>query len=73
MLAKYMIFGLLLVLMANVAEADSQKKDQQEQEKPSLELLEFLGEWETDSGKWIDPSTMDQIVLPEQGSKDSEK
>jgi len=70
---KYMIFGLLLVLMANVAEADSQKRDQQEQEKPSLELLEFLGEWETDSGKWIDPSAMDQIVLPEKGSKDSEK
>ena len=73
MLAKYMIFGLLLVLMANVAEADSQKKDQQEQEKPSLELLEFLGEWETDSGKWIDPSAMDQIALPEQGSNDREK
>ncbi|MEK6748638.1 MAG: hypothetical protein AABY83_05465 [Pseudomonadota bacterium] len=22
---------------------------------PSLELLQFLGEWETHDGKWVDP------------------
>jgi hypothetical protein len=26
---------------------------------PSLELLEFLGEWETDEGHWIDPTQFD--------------
>ena len=26
---------------------------------PSLELLEFLGEWETDNGYWIDPTQFD--------------
>lgn len=25
------------------------------QEKPSTELLEFLGEWETEQGEWFDP------------------
>jgi len=24
-------------------------------EKPSMELLEFLGEWQTDDGDWVDP------------------
>ena len=24
-------------------------------ERPSMELLEFLGEWQTDDGEWIDP------------------
>ena len=24
--------------------------------RPSLDLLEFLGEWETDSGEWLDPT-----------------
>ena len=33
----------LLVVAAEVAEA------------PSLELLEFLGNWETDEGDWQDP------------------
>ena len=26
---------------------------------PTLELLEFLGEWETDEGYWIDPTQFD--------------
>jgi hypothetical protein len=32
---------------------------QQEQEQgPSLELLEFLGQWETDDGEWIAPQDL---------------
>ena len=32
---------------------------QQEQEQgPSLELLEFLGQWETDDGEWIAPEDL---------------
>ncbi len=30
-----------------------------EEPSPSLELLEFLGEWETDGGHWIDPTEFD--------------
>ena len=27
-------------------------------DSPSLELLEFLGEWETDDGAWVDPFSL---------------
>jgi hypothetical protein len=28
---------------------------------PSVELLEFLGAWETDEGRWIDPMLFDPM------------
>ena len=34
-------------------------------ETPSMELLEFLGDWETTDGDWIDPEEMEQIELQE--------
>ncbi|MCH7501481.1 MAG: hypothetical protein IH886_16035 [Nitrospinae bacterium] len=34
-------------------------------ETPSMDLLEFLGDWETDDGEWIDPEEMEQIELQE--------
>jgi hypothetical protein len=34
-------------------------------EAPSMELLEFLGAWETADGEWIDPEEMEQIELQE--------
>ena len=39
---------LLLVTIALDARAESD-------EKPSMELLEFLGEWQTKDGEWVDP------------------
>ena len=39
---------LLLLTIALDARADSD-------EKPSMELLEFLGEWQTKDGEWVDP------------------
>ena len=27
----------------------------QQDEQPSMEFLEFLGEWENDRGEWVDP------------------
>lgn len=39
---------LLLVTIALDARADSD-------DKPSMELLEFLGEWQTKDGEWVDP------------------
>jgi hypothetical protein len=29
------------------------------EETPSVELLEFLGEWETSQGQWVDPLELD--------------
>lgn len=33
--------------------------------EPDLELLEFLGSWETDDGEWVDPSVwVDELEAP---------
>ncbi|GJL77368.1 MAG: hypothetical protein NPINA01_03570 [Nitrospinaceae bacterium] len=42
---------------------ESQRK--KAQEIPSLEFLEFLGEWETEDGRWIDPEELEKMSLPE--------
>lgn len=44
----------------------------EESEMPSLELLEFLGDWETDDGEWIDPEELEQIALSDQEQKNNE-
>lgn len=31
---------------------------EEEGESPSLEFLEFLGQWETDEGEWISPEDL---------------
>ena len=42
----------LFVLLLSVAFDANAASD----EKPSMELLEFLGEWQTDNGEWVDPT-----------------
>lgn len=37
---------------------------------PSMELLEFLGEWESEDGEWIDPLLLDEMPIPERESSD---
>jgi len=41
----------LIVLLITIA-LDAKAADD---EKPSMELLEFLGEWQTKDGEWVDP------------------
>ena len=41
----------LFVLLISIA-LDANAADE---EKPSMELLEFLGEWQTKDGEWVDP------------------
>jgi len=36
------------------------------------ELLEFLGQWETDDGNWIDPTDLDWLITPNQESKNDD-
>ena len=47
----------------------------EEAERPSLELLEFLGDWETDDGEWVDPEELEQIAITdqEQGYEDEQQ
>ena len=42
-------------------------------EIPSLEFLEFLGEWETEDGRWIDPEEIDKMSLPDSEKKNEEE
>ncbi|MCH7623130.1 MAG: DUF3619 family protein, partial [Nitrospinae bacterium] len=64
MLVKLYLMGTVFMLtilstpaQAQQAESTQTSKRQQEPgpEIPSLEFLEFLGEWETEDGSWIDP------------------
>jgi hypothetical protein len=60
---------LLLGLLSSPAlaqEPDQNREATEEMEMPSLELLEFLGDWETEDGEWIDPEELEQIVVTDQ-------
>jgi hypothetical protein len=67
---------LLQHLLSPVAAAAAEEKTfeerpsppvtRQAQGEPSMELLEFLGEFETDSGEWIDPAEIDAMPEPSQ-------
>ena len=37
------------------------------------ELLEYLGQWETDEGSWIDPSDLDWLLQPDQETGNDEE
>lgn len=41
----------------------------EEEEQPSQELLEFLADWETSEGRWIDPTELDQWPVPDKEEK----
>ncbi|MEE9529672.1 MAG: hypothetical protein V3W52_01680 [Syntrophobacteria bacterium] len=51
----------------------SQPSKDNSQDSSFRELLEFLGQWETDDGKWVNPTDLDWLLTPEQESKDDEK
>ena len=51
----------------------SQQSKDNSQDSSFRELLEFLGQWETGDGKWIDPTDLDWLLTPEQESNDEQK
>lgn len=54
---RLLLFAMFTVPVLTLAdEADT---------SPSMELLEFLGEWETDEGEWISPDELDNDYLVE--------
>ena len=84
MLEKILWVGALLILTATQAQADwpdkpSEQDRPAEQDEPSipnstsdapsLEFLEFLGDWETADGQWTDPA---EFAVPEQETNDEE-
>ena len=82
MLVKFFpfVFAFWLTFMpAPVVGADGQLPANMQQSKDIsqddsfFELLEFLGQWETDDGTWVDPTDLDWLMTPAQESKDDEK
>ena len=71
----FMLTILSTPALAQQAESAQTSKRQQETgpENPSLEFLEFLGEWETEDGRWIDPEELDQMSLPDTEKKNEEE
>jgi len=73
-------FLLLAILIMAASPAIGQNQDPQPNQvtvasdddtsMPSMELLEFLGEWETEDGEWIDPVLLDEIPLPDREYSD---
>ena len=71
-------FWLALVLAtglntAMVYAGDPPPGKDNDAEAPSLEFLEFLGDWETDDGEWIDPEELEQIETIDQEQDDNEE
>lgn len=64
------LWGTVCLLVMLGSPAFAQQPD--EAELPSLEFLEFLGDWETEDGEWIDPEELEEIALsdPEQNYED---
>jgi hypothetical protein len=52
---RHSLLLLSMILFSPLLQAETQEDD----EAPSLELLEFLGEWETSDGEWIDPEELE--------------
>ena len=64
---KYLAEAWLLGLcIAGAAQAAPEKSNDP---LPSLELLEFLGEWQTSKGEPIDPLQLQEPELPDESPK----
>lgn len=55
------------------SEQTGKRQEKTGPEIPSLEFLEFLGEWETEDGRWIEPEEVDKMSLPDTEKKNEEK
>lgn len=53
----------MLLMVSGARAADQHGADPLTEAPPPLELLEFLGQWETDDGEWIDPQELEDPAL----------
>jgi len=62
-------FGLQLfyitMILVSVTGARPGFAEQENDDMPGLEMLEFLADWETADGQWIDPVILQQEELKE--------
>lgn len=45
----------------------------EEVDAPSMELLEYLGSWESGNGEWVDPMELVDVPFAQLEHEDSEK
>ncbi|MGK0179608.1 MAG: hypothetical protein ACI8PD_001409 [Nitrospinales bacterium] len=74
-LVKKFVMATLLFLtclpQTHALEPEEVESSQTEQESPSLDFLEFLGEWETEDGEWIAPDDLENMPLNENEDDDT--
>jgi hypothetical protein len=82
MLVRYLVLAVVLLLSFTAAKVmgdegqsptGSQQSSVNSQDSSFGELLEFLGQWETGDGKWVDPTDLDWLLTPEEESKDEQE
>ena len=72
-----LLICIVLCLIFNIMPAQAQtEKPSSEQEpqveQPSLELLEFLGSFETQDGQFLDPTELDDLPVSTEEASDEE-
>jgi len=56
-------FSLLIIALVLLSPVEGLATElDEESETPSMELLEFLAEFETDDGSWVGPSVLESMV-----------
>lgn len=60
----WMLLVLLPLTPAGSCQAEENEKTREE--LPSMEVLEFLGEWQTGEGVWFDPTEKEPPQAPAQ-------
>ena len=67
------LLGLCLLCGNPSAQTETEEESGEEIDPVSLEFLEFLGEWETANGEWLDPTELDSesddTPAPEDGDE----
>lgn len=61
-------FGLLFILLTLTPAIGFGTEKGQQDDDPSQELLEFLAEFETREGDWVDPELVEQMKDEEIGN-----
>lgn len=62
----------ILFIMLGATTVETEQAYAEETQTPSLDFLEYLGEWESSDGQWQDPiefSTIDETELQKAESK----
>lgn len=68
-MAMLRVSRLLLALVSVGVDAAEPGKPPPNDLAPSLELLEFLGEWQTARGEFVDPLQLQDVDVKDVGAK----